>query len=364
MTQKISVIVADDSALMRKMISDMINMEDDMEVIDIAKNGEDLLLKLKKNVPDVVTLDMEMPRMSGLEALKEIMKLKIHIKVIMLSSLTRQGADVTIECLENGAMDFVPKPSGSISLNIEDVREDLISKIRGMKLTKKPWLNGIKTSKACIESNTPSVVGKEEKHLKFRVTNNKKISAVVIGASTGGPRALMDVITKFPEELGVPVFVVQHMPEGFTKAFAERLNKNSKINVVEATHGMEIKKDVVYIAPGGKHMEIDNDKRIILNEDPSIWGVRPAVDKLFISAVKVYNSNILGVILTGMGRDGANGIATIKKAGGITISEDESTCVIYGMPKAAFETNMVDEVIPLYDIGNRITNIVLRDVKN
>ncbi|MFR1708018.1 MAG: protein-glutamate methylesterase/protein-glutamine glutaminase [Clostridium sp.] len=375
MVQKISVMVVDDSALMRKMISDMINMEDDMEVVNIARNGEDLLEKLKKNVPDVITLDIEMPKMNGIEALKRIVELKVPTKVIMLSSLTQEGAEVTMECLENGAIDFVPKPSGSISLNINVVREILISKIRGSRFVRrtntinsnrKNRLKDIKQRE--IHRLSTSLEKREEssalKEVRSNEIKNKKISAVVIGASTGGPKALFKVITSLPEKLGVPVFIVQHMPEGFTKAFADRLNKFSKLKVVEAEEGMTIEKDIVYIAPGGKHMEIINNKTISLNLEPQIWGVRPAVDKLFISAAKTYKDSLLGVILTGMGRDGANGIIEIKKAGGATISEDESTCIIYGMPKAAYDTNMIDEVIPLYDISKRIANIVLRDVKN
>lgn len=375
MVQKVSVMVVDDSALMRKMISDMINMEDDMEVIAIARNGEDLLEKLKKQVPDVITLDIEMPKMNGIEALKKIMELKIPTKVIMISSLTQDGAEETMECLENGAIDFVPKPSGSISLNINVVREILVSKIRGIRFVRK-------TSSI---SNTKDVHIKEDKKreihrvstvLKIRERDsmpkairskeigNKKISAIVMGASTGGPKALFNVITNLPEKLGVPILVVQHMPEGFTKAFAERLDKFSKVKVVEAREGMSIEKDVVYIAPGGKHMEISRNKTITLNLEPPMWGVRPAVDKLFISGAKVYGENLLGIILTGMGRDGADGIVEVKKAGGATISEDESTCIIFGMPKAAYDTNMIDEVIPLYDISKRIANIVLGDVKN
>ncbi|WP_346869887.1 chemotaxis response regulator protein-glutamate methylesterase [Clostridium sp. UBA5119] len=376
MVQKVSVMVVDDSALMRKMISDMINMEDDMEVIDIARNGEDLLEKLKKQVPDVITLDIEMPKMNGIEALKKVMELKIPTKVIMISSLTQDGAEETMECLENGAIDFVPKPSGSISLNINAVREILVSKIRGIRFVRKTSsissAKGVDVKEGKIrEIHRASQVLKireidsmPPKTIRSKEIGNKKISAIVMGASTGGPKALFNVITNLPEKLGVPILVVQHMPEGFTKAFAERLDKFSKVKVVEAREGMSIEKDVVYIAPGGKHMAISRNKTITLNLEPPMWGVRPAVDKLFISGAKVYGENLLGIILTGMGRDGADGIIEVKKAGGATISEDESTCIIYGMPKAAYDTNMIDEVIPLYDISKRIANIVLGDVRN
>ncbi|WP_346913631.1 chemotaxis response regulator protein-glutamate methylesterase [Clostridium sp.] len=375
MVQKISVMVVDDSALMRKMISDMINMEDDMEVIAIARNGEDLLEKLKNQVPDVITLDIEMPKMNGIEALKRVMELKIPTKVIMISSLAQDGAEVTMECLENGAIDFVPKPSGSISLNINVVREILISKIRGTRFVRKPSTTSSTKDVETKESKTREIHristvlkirerSSTPKDIRSKEIRNKKVSAVVMGASTGGPKALFNVITNLPEKLGVPIFVVQHMPEGFTKAFADRLDKFSKVKVVEAREGMVIEKDVVYIAPGGKHMEISRNKSITLNLEPQIWGVRPAVDKLFVSGAKVYGENLLGIILTGMGRDGADGVIEVKKVGGATISEDESTCIIYGMPKAAYDTNMIDEVIPLYDISKRIANIVLGDVKN
>lgn len=368
MKEKISVMVTDDSALMRRMITDMINMEEDMEVIDVAKNGQELLEKLKGKVPDVITLDVEMPKMNGIEALKEIINNKLKTKVIMLSSLTKDGAETTMECLELGAIDFVPKPSGSISLNITQVKELLASKIREAALSrrvspyKKPERNSERKKEinnSVREWNTLKVSSEPASASRLgRIQNKNKISAVVIGASTGGPKALFDVITKLPENLNVPVLVVQHMPEGFTRSFAERLNKFSNLSVVEAADGMRVVKGIVYIACGGKHMTVEKGK-IKLNMEPAIWGVRPAVDKLFLSAVEEYKENILGVILTGMGRDGAEGIKNIKMAGGHTIAEDESTCVIYGMPKAAVQTNMVDEVVPLYEINERIADIVL-----
>lgn len=365
MKRKISVMVTDDSALMRRMISDMINMEEDMEVIGIAKNGEDLLEKLKNKVPDVITLDVEMPKMNGIEALKEIIDKKLKTKVIMLSSLTKDGAETTMECLQIGAIDFVPKPSGSISLNITQVKELLASKIREAVLSRrvtsyikpeiKKDINNSLRDRSALKLNKESA---STRNLS-KVEAKNKVSAVVIGASTGGPKALFEVITKLPENLDVPVLVVQHMPEGFTRSFAERLNKFSNLYVVEAEDGMKVVKGIVYIACGGKHMTVEKGK-IKLNMEPAIWGVRPAVDKLFLSAVSEYKENILGVILTGMGRDGAEGIKNIKMAGGHTIAEDESTCVIYGMPKAAVQTNMVDEVVPLYEINERIADIVLR----
>lgn len=352
---KIKVLVVDDSALMRKIISDMINEETDMEVINTARNGEDLLIKLQNNLPDIITLDVEMPKMDGITALREIKKMNISIPVIVLSSVSQKGPHLTMECLEAGAFDFLPKPSGAISLDINKVKVELVEKIR--MAYEKPSLQSRAIARpAQIES-------KNNENKNIRRNNLEKIDSVVIGASTGGPKALYAVITALPEKLGVPVFVVQHMPVGFTKAFAERLNLNSKIKVVEASDDMNIEKDTVYVAPGGFHMEVGSDKKIHLNTEPTIWGVRPAVDKLFISAAKIYGSHIVSAVLTGMGKDGAQGTIEIKKCGGITIAEDKSTCTIYGMPKAAFETGMVDIVLPIDSVANEIIKVVLGKVR-
>lgn len=350
--KKIKVLVVDDSALMRRIVSDMINQEKDMEVVGTAKNGEDLFKKIDKE-PDVITLDVEMPVLDGIEALKKLKKNKCNIPVIMLSSVSKRGTELTMECLEAGAFDFIPKPSGAISLDINKVKKDVVEKIRTAYAR-----FGKKQSGCDYKASNCNVKRKKEvrKTLKKRVVK-EKIEAIVIGASTGGPKALYEIITKIPK-MNIPIFVVQHMPKGFTKAFANRLNNNCILKVVEVEDNMEIERDIVYIAKGGYHMEIGTDKRIHLNTEPTIWGVRPAVDKLFISAAKIYKRNLLSVVLTGMGKDGSNGTIFIKDLGGTTISEDESTCTIYGMPKAAFETGKVDEVLPLNDIFNRIVEIV------
>lgn len=345
--KKIKVLVVDDSALMRKVISDMLNEMADIQVINTARNGEDLFAKLRDCVPDVITLDVEMPKMNGIEALKQLKRESIDIPVLMLSGLTKEGAKLTMDCLQSGAFDFVPKPSGGISTDITKVQKELVLKVR----TAYERYSGIK------KTDKSAKLYAEVKADQWKMAGSK-IEAVVIGASTGGPKALYNVITKLPKNLGTPVFVVQHMPVGFTKAFAERLDSNSDISVVEASDGEVYRKDVVYIAPGGFHMEIDKSGRIKLNTEPAIWGVRPAVDKLFISASKVFGPRIVSAVLTGMGKDGAAGTEFIKKNGGITISEDESTCVIYGMPKAAYETGMVDIVLPIEKVAEQIVKII------
>lgn len=345
MFEKIKVLVVDDSAFMRKMITDMINSQPDMEVIDTARDGEAAVFKVRSMNPDVVTLDVEMPRKNGLEALREIKKISTS-QVIMLSSLTSYGSAITIEALQDGAFDFIQKPSGSISLDIEKVKEELAEKIRYAR-------SNCKKIKS-VEKNI-------EQHIKTETIKDavRKIDAILLGASTGGPKVLYNVITKLPSDIGVPIFVVQHMPAGFTKAFAERLDKNSHLKVLEAKDGDLIQRDTVYVAPGGYHMLIRNNT-ISLDLSPSIHGVRPAVDKLFISASEVYKGNILACVLTGMGKDGAEGARVIKSKGGYILAQDEDTSTVYGMPRAAYETGCVDRVLPDIKIADEIVRIVRR----
>lgn len=370
---KVRVIVVDDSAFMRKAISDMIESEDNFEVIAKFRDGRELVEKVDKFNPDIITLDVHMRDLDGLSTLKELKRLGKSYSIIMLSSATTEGSELTLECLDNGAISFITKPSGSISLDIAKVKENLISQIKGIVSSKRKYNKTSIHNDVTVKKN---IINNIQKHEEVRCLNNnqgvtaykneniipknKKINAVVIGASTGGPKALQRVLTNLPQNLGVPVFVVQHMPEGFTKVFAERLNKVCQMNVVEAADGMKINNETIYIAKGGSHMTVGSDNMICFNQEPPIWGVRPAVDKLFNSAIKVYGSNILSVILTGMGRDGADGTKNIKDNGGITISEDKSTCTIYGMPKAAFETGKVDLVLPLDQVCDNIIKIVKR----
>jgi len=377
--EKVRVIVVDDSAFMRKAISDMIESCADFEVIAKFRDGRELVEKVDKFNPDLITLDVHMRDLDGLATLKELKRMGKNYPIIMLSSATTEGSELTLECLDNGAITFITKPSGSISLDIDKVKERLIDEIKGItsnirvnksnihmrQITSNKELeieNKIKDRRVNTQLSQRKEINNSEKPSPMInnkvIPKNKKIDAVVIGASTGGPKALQQVLTKLPANLNVPVFVVQHMPEGFTKVFAERLNKVCNLKVTEAEDGMSINRNTIYIAKGGSHMIIDSSIRVSLNKEPSIWGVRPAVDKLFESASKVYGGNLLSVVLTGMGKDGAEGSKRIKDCGGITISEDKSTCTIYGMPKAAYETGKIDLVLPLDQICNKITEIV------
>lgn len=349
----IKVLVVDDSALMRKVVSDMLNEKSDIEVVATARNGKDALEKLEKLQVDVITLDVEMPIMNGIDTLKELKRKNINYPVIMLSGVNKESTKLTMECLQLGAFDFISKPSGAISIDINKVQDELVLKVRAS------------FDRCCKEGvcevKTPSLEVKSSYNDKINKVSFGNIEAIVIGASTGGPKAIYSVITKIPANIEVPIFIVQHMPVGFTKAFAERLNSNSSIEVVEARDGETYKKNKAYVAPGGFHMEIAGDGKIYLNSKPTIWGVRPAVDFLFKSASQVFKDKILSVVLTGMGKDGAEGTEVIKKNGGITIAEDKSTCVIYGMPKMAYETGAVDFVIPLDKIADEIIRIVSKN---
>lgn len=354
---KIRIVVVDDSAFMRKAISDMLESEKSFEVVAKLRDGRELLEKVESINPDIITLDVHMRDLDGLATLKELKKMGKNYPIVMLSSATTEGSEITLECLDNGAISFITKPSGSISLDIAKVQKKLIDEIKSItaNIKRKKIYNSRKVVNK-IGTDTYQVISKKN----IEIPRNKKIDAVVIAASTGGPKALQEVLTKLPKNLGVPVLVVQHMPEGFTKVFAERLDKVCNLKVLEADNGMRIDKNTIYIAKGGSHMIVDNRKTIVLNKDPAVWGVRPAADKLFNSAIESYGGSILSVVLTGMGRDGADGTKNIKDSGGITISEDKSTCIIYGMPKATYETGKVDLVLPLNMIAEKIIEIVTR----
>lgn len=339
MHEAISVLVVDDSAFMRKMVTQILAGTDGISVVGQARNGLDALVQAEKLRPDVITLDVEMPEMDGVTALREIVK-KFQIPVIMLSSLTQSGAKTTLQCLELGAVDFVAKPSGAISLDIEAIALELVSKVKAAAHAR------------CRPSvSTPQI----QPVIGFPA---RRKSVVVIGSSTGGPRALQAVIPALPRDLKVPVVVVQHMPPAFTATLAQRLNESSNLEVKEAEDGDRLTPGLVLVAPGGRHLEFDISGRAILSDAPPVHGVRPSVDVTLASLLRTYGSRMVGVLLTGMGCDGASGLRAIHFAGGTTIVEDESTCVVYGMPKAAVELCAVDYELPLGHIAMAIVETV------
>ena len=340
MTKKIKVLIVDDSAVVRKVLSSLINSEPDMEVVGTAPDpysGRDKLVSLR---PDVMTLDIEMPRMDGLTFLKKVMA-HFPVPTIIVSSVTKQGCQTSLKALEIGAVNVVPKPSEAYS--IESIEPQLLQAIRAAALARISPSREIPKADTNVQA-TKSVISSI-------ATTNKIIA---IGSSTGGTEALKDVIYNLPANTP-GTLVVQHMPAGFTSAFASRLNESAQMEVREAKDGDAVLPGLVLIAPGDFHMVLRRDGAryiVRIKKGPQVWYQRPAVDVLFKSVAEFAGNNAVGVILTGMGKDGAQGVRLMKDAGSINISQDEKTCVVYGMPKAAFETGAIDYVEPLYNIAN------------
>ena len=347
---RIKVLVVDDSAFMRKIISNILAGSPDIEVMDTARNGQEAIEKVTHLRPDVVTMDIEMPVLDGLQALGYIMS-ECPTRVIMLTGAESEHGDLTMTAFQYGAVDFIQKPSGNISLDMEKIRDDLIKKVLAAARVEVHKLGFIE-EKVIKKKKVVSPV-------RIRV---KKI--IVIGSSTGGPRALQQVIPLLPSNLQVPVLVVQHMPAGFTKSLAERLDSQSMLRVREAAEGDIIQTGTVLIAPGDFHMvvkqqKIDGEIREVigLTKGDKVQGVRPSVDVLLESVARIYKENSIGVILTGMGSDGSDGIKKLKKAGGKVIAEDESTCVVYGMPRSVIEQKLADYILPIHKIAESIEQL-------
>ncbi len=345
MEKKIKVLIVDDSAFMRMVLKDIIDKQSNMKVIGLARDGLEAVEKASNLKPDVITLDVEMPKLNGLEALKIIMK-KTPSKVLMVSSLTSEGASITVESLEHGAVDFIQKPAGSTSWTFRQVQDDLIKKI-----------NEIST----IDVNTliPRKSDNKKVRKPVRLAGDK---VLLIASSTGGPRSLDKVIPKLPGELNVPVLVIQHMPAGFTKSLADRMNRISELTVKEAEEGDLLEKNHVYVAPGNYHMGLKKNSsgkiKIFLDSSDKINNVRPAADFTFDQAAEMFNSGCVGVVLTGMGRDGAKGAFKIKHYGGKIIAEAKDTCVVYGMPKAVVEDGYADHILPNHKIAEKIIEVL------
>ncbi len=345
------VLIIDDSAFMRRLISDMLSSDPNIEVADTARNGKEGLDKAIALKPDIITLDVEMPVMNGLDTLAELMKLTPVPKVIMLSSLTYEGGEATIEALELGALDFITKPTTSIvNYDADHIRDELNKKINLI-------------GKSRIKLSPPvQLIEKFPVVKKTTALNNvpggKLKYIIAIGTSTGGPRALQDVLPKLPGDIPAAVLVVQHMPPGFTKSLSERLNSLSMINVKEAEDGDVLQPGWAYIAPGDFHMIVNRYAgdiyRISTNKQPPVTGHRPSVNVMMSSVAESGHKNIIAVMMTGMGNDGSDGILKIKNNGGKTIAQDEGSCIVYGMPKSAVKIGAIDTITPLQNITEEI----------
>ena len=353
--EAVRVLVVDDSAFMRKVITDILNSDEEIKVIDTARNGAEAIEKAKLHKPDVITLDVEMPVMDGLACLKQLIK-QDQTPVIMLSSVTKEGADVTIQALENGAIDFITKPTNIFSMLGEDKMRELIEKVKVAKKAKQKNIFIYKSFKNTIIHNV-----KPKNEVK-KSSTIKKI--VAIGTSTGGPKALQAVIPLIPGDIPAAFLVVQHMPPGFTRSLADRLNGMSEVTVKEAEDNEIISAGCVYIAPGDYHMRVERyeqggNLKIKLTREPPLGGHRPAVNVMMESLSDTGFTNIIGVIMTGMGGDGSEGIKKLKeKNNAFIIAQDEKSCVVYGMPKVAVQTGVVDTIVPLKEITKEIVKIL------
>ena len=361
----IRVLVVDDSAFMRKVIGDLISSTQGFEVIGYAKNGKEAIDQVKALKPTVVTLDVEMPVMDGLTALEIIMR-ECPVPVVMLSSLTHKGADATIKALSLGAVDFIAKAGASIS-SIDSIKEEIIRICKGasnVKLSRlgaiqRPVMTARVKETPCISPVTTGSSNISAKPI-CAIATSGRFKIVAIGTSTGGPRALQEVITKLPKNYPYPVVVVQHMTANFTKSLADRLDSLSQIKVKEAEQDDLLVPGQVYIAPGGYHMRFvrrGQGVHISLSKDAAVNGHRPAADPMFESVSKVYGSSVIAVLMTGMGSDGAIGMKFIKDNGGYNIAESQETAVVFGMPKAAIEKGVVDKVVGVGYIAQELIEL-------
>ncbi|HEY4619296.1 MAG TPA: chemotaxis response regulator protein-glutamate methylesterase [Nitrospirota bacterium] len=349
MSSPVKVLVVDDSAFMRKAITGMLNSDPDIKVVGEAVDGEDAVLKVKSLTPDVVTMDIEMPKLNGLDALRLIMKDK-PVPVIMVSSLTEEGARETMKALEIGAVDFVSKHLSGNIVNITNIKSDICSKVKLVGRSKFKL-------KRMTDAGPAAVLTPD---FSLRQDTNR-IKLVIIGSSTGGPKSLQDVLPKFPKDFPAGVIVVQHMLPLFTASFAERMRELCHLEVREARDGDIIKPGLVLIAKGGSQLLVERGKtgevHVKLTDEPKTIHM-PSVDVAMESAAHIYAGHVLGVIMTGMGQDGCQGLKMIKRMNGKAIAQDEETSVIFGMPKAAIDSGVVDKIVPLGKIAAEIINML------
>ena len=332
------ILLVDDSALMRRVLCDIIETDKDLRVVDRATNGLEALELIKKNTYDAVVLDVNMPKMNGLELLKELRKNKISVRIMMASTDTKEGAQTTLDSLELGALDFVHKPDRALDCRGANSNPPTFTKVFSREETQ----------------NTKKIV----ELVKKKGTAFAGKAIVAIASSTGGPKSLQSVIPRLPENLDAPVVLVQHMPMGFTKSMAERLDSLSSLHVKEAEEGEELKKGWVYIAKGGSHLNIvEKQGRTIIHysDEPSREGVKPCANYMYESLAKCKFDEVLCVVMTGMGADGTEGITNLKSKKKVhVISQDEQSCVVYGMPRSVKRAGLSDQVVALDQIAQEI----------
>ncbi|MCU7499290.1 MAG: chemotaxis response regulator protein-glutamate methylesterase [Ignavibacteria bacterium] len=358
MLNKIRAVVVDDSAFMRKSLSIMLESDGDIEVIGTARDGLDGLNLIKEKRPDIVTLDIEMPRMDGLTALGKIMA-ECPTSVIMVSSITTEGAEATLKALELGAVDFIPKELSYVSVNIVKIKEDLIRKVKEIVRQKSVQMRLRRIQNFSPSESRPA----QSLNAPLRSLPRAGYRAIALGVSTGGPMSLQKVVPVLSKNINCPMFIVQHMPPKFTKSLADRLNSMSNLEVKEAEHNETVKNGTVYLAPGGFHMTAKKTATgsvvIDISEAPATTLHRPSVDVMMSSVLKVYGKSTLGIIMTGMGKDGFEAIKELKTMGGYTVAQDEQSCVVYGMPKAVVDAGYADVIAPLEKIAEIVNKAVV-----
>ena len=352
----VSVLVVDDSALMRNLISKIIENAPGLELAGTAMNGLFALQKIERLKPDVIVLDLEMPQMDGIGFLEERRTRAIDIPVVVLSSIAQKGAHITMEAISLGAADFLLKPSGSVSDDIQSIATQLTAMVRGYGREYRRR-KGRSTADAPRAAQPEAAVGAP---LLTAVAAPAQTEIVAIGISTGGPNALRKVFAALDDDLPVPVVVVQHMPAGFTTEFARSLDRVCPLEVKEAEEGDLLKPGRILIAPGDRHMRVERKSLagvVHLSDDEPCNGHRPSVDVLFASLAQEYANRALAVIMTGMGRDGAAELGLVRRCGGITIGQDPSSCVVYGMPRVAFELGHVTRQVALHQMAETICGL-------
>lgn len=363
MLEQIKVLIVDDSLVFRNIVEEAMRAEPDIIVVGSVRNGVKALEFIERHRPDLVTLDVEMPDMDGLETLRAINEFNCEhpggpdTGVIMLSAHTLKGASTTIEALEAGAFDFVTKPdNGSMEANMEALRAQLLAKIKAFVIRRVK--NGV------TESAEPAAAPPPEKP---KARGPADVEAIFIGISTGGPKALSVLLPKLSEMTDIPIFIVQHMPPRFTESLAASLDKKCRHKVIEARDGDVVRGNHVYIAPGGRHLSLEKNGKAevftMLSEAPQENGCRPSVDVLFRSAARVYGKHGVALIMTGMGVDGAKGLSPLKRLGAYVIAQDEDSSVVWGMPGKAVALGVVDEVLPLDEIATAVEKLTNKQVK-
>jgi len=374
---EVKVLVVDDSALVRQTVSSILRDLAAVTVVGIASNGEEAVKQIQKHSPDLITLDVEMPVMNGIETLREMKRLRLKARAVMLSSLTSTGAQVTLDALYEGAFDFIAKPTGGILCSRETLQAALIEKINAFRIyresrrvpkphrgaSERPTLQSVIQRRRVTLLADDSTGESRQIGLASEPVSPTWCDVVVIGVSTGGPQSLRHVIPKLEADFPIPVLLIQHMPATYTDTMARRLDETSPLSVREAVHGEVVGPGCVLVAPGGRQMKLvrrSGRVTVQLTDDPLENGCRPAVDYTLRSIAEVYGGKSLAVIMTGMGKDGLEGCRTLKRLGGVVFSQDEESSAVYGMPKAVFEAGLADRVLPLGKIAPAITRHVHR----